>query len=74
MGSEIYGGPNRALAASKVNGPAIGLMVTAGIGILLQLASIVMNMLGTGLNMANMAGDAGTPDAVITRLVAENSG
>ena len=68
MGSEIYGGPNRALAASKVNGPAIGLMVTAGVGILVQLASLAMNMLGTGMNMANMAGDAGTPDAVATMM------
>jgi hypothetical protein len=70
MGSEIYGGggPNRAVAAAKVNAPAIGLMVTAGIGILAQLISIVMNVLGTGMNMASMAGDAGTPDAVAAMM------
>jgi hypothetical protein len=65
MGSEVYaGGPNRAIAASKVNGPAIGLMVTAGIGILGQLVSLAMHVLGTGLNMANMTGSSGAPDAV----------
>lgn len=68
MGSEIYGGPNRAVAAAKVNGPAIGLMVTAGIGILGQLASLVLHMLGTGLNMANMAGSSDMPDAVANMM------
>lgn len=74
MGSEIYGGapgfggPNRGVAASKVNGPAIGLMATAGIGILLQLVSLAMNMLGTGLNMANMAGGSNTPDAIANMM------
>ena len=64
MGSEIYGGPNRAMAAAKVNAPAIGLMATAGIGILLQLLSLVLNVLCTGINMASMAGQSGTPAAV----------
>jgi hypothetical protein len=61
MGSEIYGGPNRGIALSKVNGPAIGLMVTAGIGILGQLLSILMHLLGTGMGMAGLGGrgDAG---------------
>jgi hypothetical protein len=69
MGSEIYGGgPNRAVAASKVNGPAIGLMITAGIGILLQLVSLAMHMLGTGLNMAGMAGGGDTSDAVANMM------
>jgi hypothetical protein len=68
MGSEIYGGPNRAVAAAKVNGPAIGLMVTAGIGILGQLISLVMHVLGTGMNMASMAGDAQVPDAVANMM------
>jgi hypothetical protein len=68
MGSEIYGGPNRAMAAAKVNAPAIGLMATAGIGILLQLLSLVLNVLGTGINMASMAGQSGTPDAVANMM------
>jgi hypothetical protein len=68
MGSEIYGGPNRAVAAAKVNGPAIGLMATAGIGILLQLLSIVLNVLGTGINMASMAGQSGTPEGVANMM------
>jgi hypothetical protein len=74
MGSEIYGGagfgggPNRGVAASRVNGPAIGLMATAAIGILLQLVSLAMNILGTGFNMANLAGGGNTPDAVANMM------
>lgn len=65
MGSEVYGGgPNRGLAMQKVNGPAIGLMVTAGVGILYQLLMIVLNVLGTGINMASMAGQSGTPEGM----------
>jgi hypothetical protein len=59
MASEVYGGgPNRGLAMQKVNGPAIGLMAMAGIGILLQLLSLLMRLLGTGFTMANMGGGA----------------
>jgi hypothetical protein len=68
MGSEIYGGPNRAVAAAKVNGPAIGLMATAGVGILLQLVSIVLNVLGAGINMASMAGQSGTPEGLANMM------
>lgn len=65
MASEVYGGgPNRGLAMQKVNGPAIGLMVTAGLGILYQLLMIVLNVLGTGFNMASMAGQSGTPEGM----------
>jgi hypothetical protein len=57
MASEVYGGgPNRGLAMQKVNGPAIGLMVMAGIGILLQLVSLVLRMLGTGMSMMSVPG------------------
>jgi len=37
---------------SQVKGPAIGLMITAGVGIALQLVALVLNLLGTGLNIA----------------------
>jgi hypothetical protein len=57
MASEVYGGgPNRGLAMQKVNGPAIALMVMAGIGIVLQLISLLMRMLGMGAGMMNVPG------------------
>lgn len=57
-------GVDRALAASKVNGPAIFLMVTAGIGILLQLASLVMRLLGVaGAGMGGFPGGSGSAEA-----------
>jgi hypothetical protein len=40
---------NRAAAEAQVKGPAVGLMVTAGIGIFFQLISLVLHLLGTGL-------------------------
>ncbi len=36
-------------AAEKVNGPAIGLIVTAVIGIVLCVLSVLMNLLGVGM-------------------------
>lgn len=57
MGSEIYAGPNRALVASKVSGPAIGLMVVGGLGVVWNLFSLGMNLLGTGLTLPGMMGD-----------------
>jgi hypothetical protein len=57
MASEVYGGgPNRGLAMQKVNAPAIALIVMAGIGILGQLISLVLRMLGTGMSMMSMPG------------------
>ena len=38
-------------ARQQVNGPAIGLIITAAIGALWQLFSIVLNILGTGVGM-----------------------
>lgn len=43
--------------AQMVSGPAIGLMVTAGLGALAQLASMAMNILGAGMGMAGAAQD-----------------
>jgi hypothetical protein len=57
MGSEIYGGPNRALAAAKVNAPAIALMVVGGLGILWHLLSLGLNLLGTSLSLPGMMAD-----------------
>src|SRR5215510_7229492 len=57
-------GVDRALAASKVNGPAIFLMVTAGVGILLQLVSLLLRLLGVaGAGMGAFLGGGGSPEA-----------
>jgi len=42
-------------AAQMVSGPAIGLMVTAGLGALAQLVSMVINIIGAGAGMAGAA-------------------
>jgi len=39
-------------AQSKVSGPAIGLMITAGVGIFFNLIGILLNLLGIGLGGA----------------------
>lgn len=44
------GSPSEAAEAVKL--PAIGLMVAAGIGLPLQALSLVMNLMGTGINAA----------------------
>ena len=46
------GGFNAGIAQSKVSGPAIGLMVTAGVGIFAQLIGILLSILGIGLGSA----------------------
>jgi len=38
---------DRTLAEQKVRGPAIGLLVTSGLGALLQIASIGLSLMGT---------------------------
>ena len=42
------------MAQGKVTGPAIGLMVTAGIGIALQVLSVLARLLGMGLAASRM--------------------
>lgn len=42
-------GGGTSMAASKVAGPAIGLMVVAGVGICVQILGILANILGIGL-------------------------
>jgi hypothetical protein len=68
MASEVYGGgPNRGLAMQKVNGPAIGMMVTGGLGAAWSLLSVVLNLLGASVNMASLAGQSGgSSDALAT--------
>lgn len=65
MGGPMGGNPNSGYAAGKVNGPAIGLMVVAGIGIALQALSLVMNVLGAGVGAAAAgAGEQGGPEGI----------
>ncbi|MEY4386690.1 MAG: hypothetical protein RLY20_1973 [Verrucomicrobiota bacterium] len=47
-------------ASQMVAGPAVGLIVTAALGLLGQIAGIVMNLIGTGAGMAGARG-AGEP-------------
>lgn len=51
---------DRAGALEKVNGPAIGLFVTAGFGLLAAIAGIIMNVLGVGMGAAELGGSAET--------------
>jgi hypothetical protein len=59
MSSSYNVGADRAAAAAKVNGPAIALMVTAGIGMLLQVVNLLMTILGTGAGLAGLSGGSG---------------
>lgn len=43
-------------AVEKVKLPAIFLMITAGLGALMAVMSLISNLFGTGFNMANMGG------------------
>jgi hypothetical protein len=60
FGSNPYQSPGStgggAEAASKVAGPAIGLLVTAGIGIAVQVLSLILNVLGVGMGAAGAGG------------------
>ncbi|MFO0905200.1 MAG: hypothetical protein U0939_19490 [Pirellulales bacterium] len=55
-------GPPPVDVAAKVSGPAIGLMVTAGIGIAFQVLALAMNVLGVGVGAAAAGGDNGGPE------------
>lgn len=55
-GTESYGtgsvpppGGGFAVAQAKVSGPAIGLMITAGLGIFAQICGLLFRMLGMGI-------------------------
>src|SRR5688572_29302837 len=69
-----YGGPpggaNPAAAQSQVSAPAIGLIVTAIIGALYQIAMLLMNLLGTGLGaVAAAGGDSGGVGSIMGGVV-----
>jgi hypothetical protein len=51
-------------AADKVKGPAIGLLVTAIVGIAIQVLSILLNFLGVGVGLQEQA----APDAFMNVL------
>lgn len=62
MGSEIYGSPygggaHRAIAVSKVNAPAIGLIVIGSLGIAWNLLSLGLYLFGATLTLPSMMGD-----------------
>jgi hypothetical protein len=72
--------PNAASATDKVNGPAIGLMVTAILGFLIQLLALAVNVLGvsfgamqSGQNEAWMnmfSGTIGIVSGIVTIAIA----
>ena len=41
-------------AANRLNAPALGLMIAAGIGMLFQVLSLLMNLLGVGMGAASV--------------------
>lgn len=59
MNQEYIGGPNQAMDAVK--GPALGLMITAGIGAAFQVLGLLMNLLGAGMG-AMARGSQGMPN------------
>ena len=47
-------------AAQQVQGPALGLLITAGIAILFSILGLVMNLLGVGMSgLQNLGGGSG---------------
>ena len=49
------------MAAQQVQGPALGLMITAGLALLFVLLSLVMNIAGVGMGaLGDMGGGAAT--------------
>jgi len=52
---------NRAAAMDQLKGPAISLMVTAGIGAAFQLLGLALNLMGAGMGAA-MRGSRGMPN------------
>ncbi len=69
-GGGFGGPPNPSKAQGMVSGPAIGLIVTAIIGILWQLVSFLMNLLGTGIGaMATAGGDSSGVGSLFSGVV-----
>ena len=58
--------PPAAPPVQQVQGPALGLMITAIIGVLLGLLSLGMNVLGVGMSgLQNMSGGNGAADQYV---------
>jgi hypothetical protein len=56
--------PAGAPAAQQVQGPAMGLLITGIIGVLLNLIGLAMNVLGAGMSgLQNMGAAAAPPTA-----------
>ena len=68
-----YGAPPGPPPSSRVSGPAIGLMVTAVLGIITQAGSLLMNLLGLGAGAAAM-GDGATAMDQQNAMAAMTSG
>ena len=49
--------PGATHAADQVSGPAIGLMVTAGLGLLVQIASLLANLFGASIMSSQAQGN-----------------
>ena len=58
-----FGGGDRMAAEGKIKPAAITLLVFTCIGMLLQIVSLFMNVLGTGVNLANNNGHNNNSDA-----------
>ena len=57
-----WGGGGDPVARGRVAGPAIGLMITAGVGIFFQLLGLLFRVLGMGLASSQFGGGEGRPE------------
>jgi hypothetical protein len=57
------------MAAQQVQGPALGLMITAGLALLFVLLSLVMNIAGVGMgSLGGMGGGSAATDQYIAMM------
>ena len=64
--SDLHGGGTSYNLIKKIENPAIGLMVTAGLGGLFQLVGMVLNSLGIGMmGLQDMIGDMSQEEQLI---------
>jgi hypothetical protein len=57
------------MAAQQVQGPALGLMITAGLALLFVLLSLVMNIAGVGMgSLGGMGGGSAATDQYISMM------
>jgi len=62
-----FGGPQ---ALEKVQGPAIGLMIVGGLGVLVSVVLLLLNLLGVGIGAAG-AGAGGADGAQMAQLMGQ---